>query len=68
MIIECKHIHEVLTKQDDVWDEEGTTTILVGKEGKPPDIAEAHRVPDTGEDKLGPGAPVASGYLLLHDT
>ena len=42
-----------------------TSAVLVGQRRESPDVSDAHREADTGEDKLPLGAPLASLRLLL---
>jgi len=47
-------------QHEEVGDEEDAAAVLVAEEGEPPDVAEAHRVPQGGQQEVqlaGPRAP-----------
>lgn len=48
--------------------ERHTSSISVAEVGKPPDVAQAHRVAHAGEDKLNlvPPVPSPGVFILLH--
>ena len=50
-------------QDDEIRDEEGCPSILVGQLGKSPDISNSHRETDTGEYKLPFGSPVFSLFF-----
>ena len=63
----CLHVVHRLPHQhqdDEVGDEEGSPAILVCQVGKPPDVTNAHRVANTGEDELRLASPLPSVVLL----